>query len=71
MLPEDNPMHEKSIFREGLARAVIKILIVMIKLIDAASRELSNGGHVVLDVSCGNLAPEPDLGSGSALPITF
>ncbi len=39
-------------------------------LIDRAGRELSNGGHVVflsnLEISCGNLAPEPDLGSGSA-----
>ncbi len=34
-------------FREGLARAVVSILIVLIVLIESAWTELSNGGHVV------------------------
>ncbi len=38
----------------------------MMVLIDSASKELSNGGHIVnfdyLDTSCENLAAQPDLG---------
>ena len=37
----------KSIFREGLGRAVVIIMMVAVVLIDAAWRDDSNGGQFV------------------------